>query len=106
MKLHCVMDSNRISKVSTWIAKGIINLIKASFIPESSKGKGRWNCHLHEKADKVEGAAIDGQNHIEDLVWKKKAERNTPGADFCLLVCTGCQGCHGACDSHLWDCSS
>lgn len=40
------MNSNSICKVGTWMAKDIINLIKAPFIPEAAKGKDSWNHHL------------------------------------------------------------
>lgn len=53
------------------MAKGIINLIKAPFIPEASKEKGRWNCHLKEKVARADTAAISGQNHSKVLVWKE-----------------------------------
>lgn len=62
------MDSNSTSKVSTWMAKGIINLIKAPFIPEASQGKGRLNCNLEEEAAREDAAAISGQEHSKDLV--------------------------------------
>lgn len=40
------MDSNGICEMGTWMAKGIINLIKAPFIPKVAKGKDRWNRRL------------------------------------------------------------
>lgn len=91
--LRCVMDSNGTSKVSTWMAKGIINLIKAPFIPEASKGKGRWNYHLQEKVARAEAAATSGQKHNKDLVWKEQGKKkHSWDTFFCLLACTRSQG--------------
>ena len=71
-KLHCVMDSNGTCKVGTWMAKGVINLIKASFIPEGSNRKDRWNCHPQEKVARTESAVSSGQNPNKDSVWKER----------------------------------
>lgn len=60
------------------MAKGIINLIKAPFIPEASKEKGRWNCHLKEKVARADTAAIGGQNHSKVLVWKEQGKKKHP----------------------------
>lgn len=72
------MDSNGTPKVSTWMVKGIINLIKAPFIPEGCKEKGRWNCCLQEKVARAEAAATSGQNHSEDLFWKEQDKKKHP----------------------------
>lgn len=69
------------------MAKGIINLIKAPFIPEASKRKGRWNCHLQEKVARAEAAATNGQNHNKDLVWKEQGKKKLPGADSSVSWC-------------------
>lgn len=59
------------------MAKGVINLIKAPFIPEGSNRKGRWNCHPQEKVARTENAVSSGQNPNKDLVWKERGKKGT-----------------------------
>lgn len=59
------------------MAKDIINLIKAPFIPEAAKGKDRRNHHLWEKVAKTEAAATRAQNH-KDLIWKEQGKKRHP----------------------------
>lgn len=76
------MDLICTSKVSIWIAKGTISLIKAPFIPEASMGKGRWNGCLQEQVVRTEPAATGEQKHAEDLVWKEQGENKHPWGRF------------------------
>lgn len=76
-KLHCVMDSNGTCKVGTRMAKGVINLIKAPFIPEGSNRKDRWNWHSQEKVARTETAVSSRQNPNKDLVWKEQGKEET-----------------------------
>jgi len=81
------MDSNSISKVSTWMDKGIINLIEAPFIPETSKEKAGGTAIYKRRLPKQKLLPRVSKTTIKTWSGRNKGERNIPGADSSVSWC-------------------
>lgn len=92
-KHHCTMDSNHTAKVSTWMAKGIINLIKAPFIPEASGGKAGEASRYKRSLAGQRLLPLVGRIQIKTLCGRTGKKKH-PWNRFCLLVFAGSPRCN------------
>lgn len=69
------------------MAKGIINLIKAPFIPEASKGKVGRTANYKRRLAGQKLLPLVGKTTIKTWSERIKAKRKIPGADSSVSWC-------------------
>lgn len=78
---------------STWMAKGIINLIKAPFIPEASGGKAGGTSSYKRSLAGQRLLPLVGRTQIKTLC-ERTSKKKHPWDRFCLLVFAGSPRCN------------
>lgn len=109
-KHHHKMDSKCMAKVSTWMAKGIINLIKAPLISETSGGKAGRTSSYKRRLPEQRLLPLVGRTQIKTLCGITRYKKHLWDRFFFssqeISVHKKPKVEYKTCNLHLWNCPS